>query len=46
MDPGAIRNLKTHYRRNIIRLVIKALDKYMPLPKIAILEAMNIILSS
>ena len=46
MDQGVIRSLKAHYRRRIVRLCIKAVDKNEPLPKISILQAMKDLVSS
>ena len=46
MDQGVIRSLKAHYRRKIVRLCIKSVDKNKQLPKINILQAMKHLVSS
>ena len=46
MDQGVIRSLKAHYRGRIVRQLCRALDKTKTLPKIAILQAMKILVSS
>ena len=38
MDQGVIRNLKAHYRRRFVRLCIKSQDENKYLPKITILQ--------
>ena len=46
MDQGVIRSLKAHYRGRIVRRLCRALDKAKALPKISILQAMKILVSS
>ena len=46
MDQGVIRSLKAHYRGRIVRRLCRALDKMKTLPKISILQAMKILVSS
>ena len=46
MDQGVIRSLKAHYRGRIVRRLCRALDKTKTLPKISILQAMKILVSS
>ena len=46
MDQGVIRSLKAHYRGRIVRRLCRALDKVKALPKISILQAMKILVSS
>ena len=46
MDQGVIRSLKVHYRKKVVRLCIKAVERNKPLPKISILQAMKHLLSS
>ena len=36
MDQGVIRSLKAHYRRRVVRLLRRALEKKYPCPKISI----------
>ena len=45
-DQGVIRSLKAQYRRLVVRMCIKALDKNQPLPKISILQAITTLVSS
>ena len=46
MDQGVIRSLKVHYRGRVVRRLCRALDKMKTLPKISILQAMKILVSS
>ena len=46
MDQGVTRSLKAHYRGRVIRRLCRALDKTKTLPKISILQAMKIRVSS
>ena len=46
MDQSIIRSLKAHYRGRFGRRLCKALDKTKTLPKISILQAMKILVSS
>ena len=46
MDQGVIRSLKAHYRGRVVRRLCRALDKTKTLPKISILQAMKILVSS
>ena len=46
MDQGVIRSLKAHYRGTVVRRLCRALDKTKTLPKISILQAMKILVSS
>ena len=46
MYQGVIRSLKAHYRGRVVRRLCRALDKTKMLPKISILQAMKILLSS
>ena len=46
MDQSVIRSLKAHYRKNVVRLCIKAVERNKPLPKISILQAMKYLVSS
>ena len=43
---GVIRSLKVHYRGRVVRQLCRALDKTKTLPKISILQAMKILVSS
>ena len=46
MDQGVLRSLKAHYRHRVVRRLCRALDKTKTLPKISILQAMKILVSS
>ena len=46
MDQGLIRSLKTRYRRKIVGLCIKVVDKNEPLQKDSIFQAMKDLASS
>ena len=46
MDQGVIRSLKAHYRGRVVRRLCRALHKTKTLPKISILQAMQILVSS
>ena len=46
MDQGVIRSLKAPYLRRVVRRLCRALDKTKKLPKISILQAMKILVSS
>ena len=46
MDHSVIRSLKSHYRGRVVRRLCRALDKTKTLPKISILQAMKILVSS
>ena len=46
MDEGVIRSLKAHYRGRVLRRLCRALDKTKTLPKISILQAIKILVSS
>ena len=46
MDQGVIRSLKAHYRGRVVSRLCRALDKTKTLPKISILQAMKILVSS
>ena len=46
MDQGVIRSLKAHYWGRVVRRLCRALDKMKTLPKICILQAMKILVSS
>ena len=45
-DQGVIRSFKTHYRKKVVRLCIKAVESNKPLPKISIIQAMKHLVSS
>ena len=45
MDQGVIRSLKAHCQGRVVRRLCRALDKTETLPKIAILQAMKILVS-
>ena len=46
MDQGVIRSLKVHYRGRVVRRLCRVLDKMKTLPKISILQALKILVSS
>ena len=46
MDQGLLRSMKTHYWRRVTRWLSRALDKTKTLPKMSILQAMKILVSS
>ena len=46
INPGVIRSLKAHYWGRVIRRLCRALDKTKMLPKISVLQAMKILVSS
>ena len=46
MDQGVIRSLKAKYRKNVVRKFIRSLDKNLGIPKISILNAMQMLVSS
>ena len=46
MGQGVIQSLEVHYRRRIVCLCTKSLNKNKPLPKITILQAMKNLVSS
>ena len=43
MDQGVIRSLKAHYRAKLVRKQIANIEMNRELPKITLLEAMNIL---
>ena len=46
MNQGVIHCLKAHYRKRIMTLCIKALDKNKPLPNISVIQAIKDLVSS
>ena len=46
MGQSVIRRLKTHYQGRVVRRLCRALDKTKTLPKISILQAMKMLVSS
>ena len=46
IDQGVIKCLKAHYRRRLVRLMIQRLDQGQDLPKISILLALQLLVSS
>ena len=46
MDQGVIRSLEAHYRGRVVRRLCIAFDKTKTLPKISILQAMKMLVSS
>ena len=46
MDQGVIRSLKAKYRQNIVRRFITSINKDNCLPKISILDGMQMLVSA
>ena len=46
MDQGVIRSLKAKYRKNIVRKIIQSVEKKKTLPKISLLQVMQILVSA
>ena len=46
MDQGVIRSLKTKYRKNMVRKIIRNLEKNKALPAISILNGMQMLVSA
>ena len=45
MDQGVIRSLKAKYRTNVVRKIIRSLEKNKTLPKISLLHGMQMLVS-
>ena len=46
MDKGIIRCLKTHYRKRLVKLMLRSLDSNKPLPKVSLLTALQLFASA
>ena len=46
MDQGIIRCLKAHYRKQLVKLILRSLDSNQPLPKVSWLTALQLVVST
>ena len=46
MDQGIIRCLKAHYRKRLVKLILRSLDSNKPLPKVSLLTALKSLASA
>ena len=46
MDQGVIRCLKAHYRKQLVKLILRSLDSNKPLPKVSLLTALQLLASA
>ena len=46
MDQGVIHSLKAKYRKNVVRKIIRSLEKNKTLPKISMLQGMQMLVST
>ena len=46
MDQGVIRCLKAHYRKWLVKLILRSLDSNKPLPKVSLLTALQLLASA
>ena len=46
MDQGIIRCLKAHYRKRLVKLILRSLDSNKPLPKVSLLTALQLLASA
>ena len=46
MDQGVIRCLKTHYRKQLVKLILRSLYSNKPLPKVSLLTALQLLVST
>ena len=46
MDQGVIRCLKVHYRKRLVKLILRSLDSNKPLPKVSLLTALQLLVSA
>ena len=46
MDQGVIRSLKAKYRKNVVRKIIQNVEKKKTLPKISLLQGMQMLVSA
>ena len=45
MDQGIIRCLKAHYRKQLVKLILRSLDSNKPLPKVSLSTALQLLVS-
>ena len=46
MDQGVIHSLKAKYRKNVVRKVVQTVEKEKTLPKISLLQGMQMLVSA
>ena len=46
MDQGVIRCLKAHYRKWLVKQILRSLDSNKPLPKVSLLTALQLLVSA
>ena len=46
MDQGVIRCLKAHYKKRLVKLILRSLDSNKPLPKVSLLTALQLLVSA
>ena len=46
MDQGVIRCLKAHYRKRLVKLILRSFDSNKPLPKVSLLTALQLLVSA
>ena len=46
MDQGVIRRLKAHYRKRLVKLILRSLDSNKLLPKVSLLTASQLLVST
>ena len=46
MDQGAIRCLKAHYSKRLVKLILHNLNSNKPLPKVSFLAALQLLVSA
>ena len=46
MDQGVIRSLKAKYRKNVVRKIIQSVEKKKTLPKVSLLQGMQMLVSA
>ena len=45
MDQGVIRCLKAHYRKRLVKLLLRSLDSNKPLPKVSLITGLKLFVS-
>ena len=46
MDQDVIRCLNAHYRKRLVKLILRSLDSNKPLPKVSLLTALQLLVSA
>ena len=46
INQGVIRCLKAHYRKQLLKLILRSLDSNKPLPKVSLLTALQLLVSA